>query len=152
MKKKIGEREKAISIRSMSQVVWIRRDEWGWEAEGGGGRKEEDSTSARSPGWRSEALSLHPCSLIPSPVLLQFCILLKCRSGSMGLKWGLQLCFSNSFPTWCRKARKHTWSHEFTQPLFLRESLEINTHTYSQLTFNKRGKNIQWEKHRLFSK
>ena len=32
------------------------------------------------------------------------------------------------------------------------ESPEINSHTYSQLTFNKGGKNIQWGKDDLFSK
>ena len=32
------------------------------------------------------------------------------------------------------------------------ESPEINPHTYSQLIFNKGGKNIQWEKDNLFSK
>ena len=32
------------------------------------------------------------------------------------------------------------------------ESSEINAHTYSQLIFNKGGKNIKWEKDSLFSK
>ena len=32
------------------------------------------------------------------------------------------------------------------------ESTKINPHTYGQLTFNKGGKNIQWEKDSLFSK
>ena len=32
------------------------------------------------------------------------------------------------------------------------ESPEIDPHTYSQLIFNKRGKNIQWRKDSLFGK
>ena len=32
------------------------------------------------------------------------------------------------------------------------ESPEINSHTHSQLIFNKGGKNIQWKKDSLFSK
>ena len=32
------------------------------------------------------------------------------------------------------------------------ESPEINPNTHSQLIYNKRGKNIQWEKDSLFSK
>ena len=31
------------------------------------------------------------------------------------------------------------------------ESLKINPNTYGQLTFNKRGKNIKWEKVSLAS-
>ena len=32
------------------------------------------------------------------------------------------------------------------------ESPETNPHTYGQLIFDKRGKNIQWIKHNLFNK
>ena len=32
------------------------------------------------------------------------------------------------------------------------EGPEVNLHTYSQLIFNKGGKNIKWRKYSLFSK
>jgi len=45
-------------------------------------------------------------------------------------------------------AQKQTYRHQWDR----KENLEINSHTYSQLVFNKGGKNTQWKKDSLFTK